>query len=208
MNKIKKHLHYHVFSHLYRFYSSKEKVFGIGLNKTGTSSLGHFFELLGYYHSWETYSAEKILKMLNDKKIMIKEANRFDMHEDWPWAKLYKDLSVLYKGARFILTLRDTPEQWFNSLINTSINHGPNKTNKIFYGKDLIKKEDKQKMIDIYNKHKDNVITFFNDTDRLLVLNTSDCEKEKKICKFLNIPTKTCYKYPHSNKGKYDTSIY
>jgi len=201
-----KHFHNLFLKYFYEFYSKKQKVFGIGLNKTGTSSLGAYFERLGYYHSFETYSSRKLNRFLKDENYLFKEASRFDMHEDWPWAFVYEKIFYRFSDAKFILTLRETPEKWFNSLLNTTIRHGPNPQNLIFYGSEAIKPEMKKRLIEQYNNHTKKVINFFennNAMDKLLILKTNDIDKEEKICSFLGIQFNPKIKYPHMNKGVY-----
>lgn len=204
MNYFRKHFHNQVLKYFWKYLSSRDKVFGIGLNKTSTSSLGHYFEELGYYHSFETYTPEKCKKFLTDKDYLFGEVDKFDMHEDWPWAFVYKDLFFRYPQAKFILTLRDSPEQWFTSLRKTTINFGPNGNNKIFYGNEFITEEMKIDLINQYNKHTEDVISFFsgqNASGRLYVLTVSDKEKELNIAKLLKISYNPNVKYPHLHKS-------
>lgn len=203
MNYFKKHFHNQILKYFWKNLSSKNKVFGIGLNKTATSSLGKYFEDLNYYHSFETYTPEKCNKLLNNKALLYREVNRFDMHEDWPWPFVYQDLFFKYPNSKFILTLRESPEKWFNSLKNTSDNFGPSGTNKIFYGHSLITEDLKDILIRQYENHKKEVISFFNSNkanNRLYVLNVSNNKKEKEISKFLGIPFDAKIKFPNKNK--------
>lgn len=203
MNYFKKHFHNQILKYFWKHLSYKSKVFGIGLNKTATSSLGKYFEDLNYYHSSETYTAEKCNRFLNDKNFLYKEVDRFDMHEDWPWPFVYQDLFFKYPNSKFILTLRESPEKWFNSLKNTSDYFAPSQTKKIFYGHSIITEDLKDTLIAQYKNHKKQVLNFFDSNkanDRLYVLNVNNNNKEIEISEFLGIPFDPTIKYPHKNK--------
>ena len=66
------------------------KVFGIGLNKTGTKTLGVCLNQLGYKHKSVDKHAFEIYKQgdLNSLFEIIDEYNSF---EDWPWPPIYKE---------------------------------------------------------------------------------------------------------------------
>ncbi|GLB48654.1 sulfotransferase [Neptunitalea lumnitzerae] len=203
--QLKNLYYYYVGKHFYKMYNLKPKVFGIGLNRTGSSSLGRFFEMLGYKHSFECYGAEKLKIFLNDKAALKKEMDKFEMHEDWPTAQVYKLLAEYYPDAKFILTLRDTPEQWFNSLLNTSGQEAApfNKTKELIYGYGVITEAQREELIGVYENHIKEVTEFFSNTpERLLILKTSDKNKNDKICDFLNI-SRVNFDFPHSQKRSY-----
>jgi hypothetical protein len=92
------------------------KVFGIGWAKTGTTTLGSCFEILGYKHRSQDLDLVYDLKDGNLDRV-FSVADRFDSFEDWPWILLYKELDRRYLDARFILTVRDT-ERWWRSCQN------------------------------------------------------------------------------------------
>ena len=87
------------------------KIFGIGFQKTGTSTLGQALEILGYRVKAETPRALIPILRGNFKKIQ-KIIDKYDALEDTPWFMIYRQLDLLYPGSRFILTLRDK-ESWF-----------------------------------------------------------------------------------------------
>jgi len=202
--QIKNQFHYYFGCYFHTYLSKKAKVFGIGLNRTGSTSLGTYFQKIGYKHSFEIYTIRKINQFLSDDKILKKEMNRFDMHEDWPSPLVYKKLSVMYPDAKFILTMRDNPDVWFASLMNTSLEEisAENFVKKLVYGHGKIKLEHKNECIDRYNSHNSEVIDFFKNTNKLLVLKTGDKSKELKILQFIG-SAKIDIEYPHSQKRKY-----
>jgi len=106
------------------------KIFGIGLNKTGTTTLGYCFRELGFNH--KSYDL-KLLKHYHNNNMdpIFKTVNQFDVFEDWPWPLLYKMLDKKYNNARFILTVRKDPETWYGSLRKHADRTGPTHARQI-----------------------------------------------------------------------------
>ncbi len=88
------------------------KIFGIGLSKTGTTSLAHALELLGYktrdYPGLVHYSPGDLTSI---------DAELLETHDaltDTPIPSFYRELDARYPDAKFILTIRDA-EGWLKS---------------------------------------------------------------------------------------------
>ena len=163
------------------------KVFGIGLNKTGTTSLGKALEILGYKKhiscNWE------LTKLWSENNLnpILKEAEKYNNFEDWPWPLVYKELFKKFENAKFILTIRDTPEDWYSSLCNHALRTGPTEFRKRIYGY-YMPHDFKSEHINFYNNHNKGVIRFFkkNAPEKLLVISFKDGNRWEKICDFLN----------------------
>src|SRR5690554_2768849 len=101
------------------FKNTKPKIFCIGRNKTGTTSLEAALNELGYKMGDQS-SGEALLedyKNRNWKPIVdfCKTAEAFqDVPFSWPYTWLI--LHFHFPEAKFILTIRDE-EQWYNSLV-------------------------------------------------------------------------------------------
>lgn len=97
---------------------SRPKVFGIGLNKTGTSSLHQALELLGYrsLHFGGLETHERVLRAMDDRKPMLEYLDpEPDAISDVVAVIYYFYLADLqYPGSKFILTLRDM-DDWLDS---------------------------------------------------------------------------------------------
>lgn len=98
---------------------STEKIFVIGLNKTGTTSMKKALEDFGYKIG-DQIDAELMLDYVLQEKYTyfnhyLKTAEAF---QDLPFGTrgLYKYLYQRYPDAKFILTLRENEDTWFNSL--------------------------------------------------------------------------------------------
>jgi len=88
------------------------KIFGIGLSKTGTSSLASALQILGYrvYDNLgvETYARGD----LSSVDLAVVDAH--DALTDTPIPSFYRELDVRYPGSRFILTVRER-DSWLQS---------------------------------------------------------------------------------------------
>lgn len=100
--------------------NGKIKYFCIGHNKTGTTSIKKAFEDLRYPvgHQW---SAEKLAEKYYFKgnfAPIISYCESAQVFQDIPfsWPDTFRHLDRAYAGSKFILTLRDDAEQWYQSL--------------------------------------------------------------------------------------------
>ena len=181
-----------------------KKIFGIGLNKTGTTSIGYYFKQLGYKHYCGS-NYYNIEKAKNDIDYIYNIADQFEFFEDWPWPLIYKELYYKYPNSKFILTIRKNDEEWFDSLLRHSKKHPSTKQRLEVYGHYNPNESNKIEHLNIYNNHNKDVINFFNENnpDKLLVLSTDDSNKEEKIYNFIDKQfNKDNYiKYPHKNIG-------
>jgi len=91
------------------------RVFGIGLQKTGTSSLHEAFKILGYdsFHWGEGESPVIWHEMQTACRSKMLE--RWYAACDLPIPLLYKRLDRAYPGSKFILTIRDEGD-WLKSV--------------------------------------------------------------------------------------------
>src|SRR4026207_375987 len=91
------------------------KVVGIGLPKTGTTTLGYCFRRFGLKH--HTYDMDLALQVKrNQLGPVLKKAEKYETFEDWPWFSIYKELDQKFPNSKFILTLRKDTETYVGSL--------------------------------------------------------------------------------------------
>lgn len=94
---------------------SATKVVGIGLPKTGTTSLGYCFRRFGFKH--HTFDMDLALKVTrNQIEDVLRVAEKHESFEDWPWFLLYKEFDRRFPNSKFILTLRKDPATYVRSL--------------------------------------------------------------------------------------------
>lgn len=177
------------------------KIFGIGLNKTGTATLGQCGKILGYRcTSYDRDLLEDVIKK-NDFTRIKKTINQFDLFEDWPWPLIYKELDLMFPNSKFILTTRKNENVWLSSLKKHSMGTHPTRhCRKLAYGYNFPHKHEEEHL-EFYKRHNDNVRTYFegraNDFIEICWENGDDFEK---LCNFLerehpDLPL------PHANKG-------
>jgi hypothetical protein len=129
-----------------------------------------------------------------------------DCFEDWPWPLMYRELYERYKDAKFILTIRRTPDIWYESLCKHATRKGPTEHRKLAYGHSM-PHDYKEHHIQFYSAHNKEVIDFFkkNAPDKLLVVCWEDGDGWEEICNFLGkkIPKKP---FPHLHNSEKLTS--
>lgn len=138
------------------------KVLGVGLNKTGTKTLRHCLQHWGYRHQtydlqafelYRTGQIDKLLQWMED----------YDSFEDWPWPLMYREIDARFPDAKFVLTVRESPEVWYRSLCKMAIRMGPlNDFERHIYGYSMPHGH-KQEHIEIYEKHNREVQAYFAD---------------------------------------------
>ena len=181
------------------------KVFGIGMHKTGTSSLGRALELLGYR---SCMGANALRANLGEEKMMnslfagnydeiFEFADNYSAFNDLPWCLLYKELDSHFPNSQFILTIRDEKD-WLQSCIKYFKN-----TSSVFrlwvYGVPNPLNNEKV-FLDRYLKHNKEVINYFKGRKNFLVLDINDEDKWNKVSFFLK-KTKPSVSFPHINKN-------
>lgn len=101
-------------------------VIGVGMGRTGTTSIQRALEQLGY----RAYNFEAVMREDHfDAWRRLAEGTEepdwpilfsgYDASISWPACFLYRELMEAYPAAMFILTTRD-PERWAESVIRTS----------------------------------------------------------------------------------------
>jgi len=97
-----------------RAVTATPKVFGIGLPKTGTTSLFTAFDLLGYRSA--TFRHLRALDPTSwfDGDFGPDQLAGYDTVTDAPISAYYPQLDIRYPGSKFVLTLRDV-EPWLDS---------------------------------------------------------------------------------------------
>lgn len=196
------------------FKSRKEKVFCIGFNKTGTTSLErtlkeHSFKL-GEQRSGELLFDDWVKR---DFRKIIKLAKTADAFQDIPFSLPYTFIALdqHFPNARFILSVRSSSEEWYESIVrfhsklwgdgsgnllssdelkNASYLYpgAPYHFIKHIYNTTDQNIYEKQKLISIYENHNISVLDYFRfKPEKLLVVNLSDPDSYNKFCSFLGI---------------------
>ena len=177
------------------------KVFGIGLNKTGTTTLGKCGEILGYRCFSGNRSLLKDIILQKDFNRIKETVKQNDLFEDWPWPLIYKELDEMYPNSKFILTVRRNEQVWLESLKQHSLRTRPFlHSRKLAYGYNFPTHKEKEH-IEFYRKHNESVRNHFAGREEdFIEICWESGDDFTKLCNFLGreIPNLAI---PHANKG-------
>ncbi|MBI1337178.1 MAG: hypothetical protein GC164_09475 [Phycisphaera sp.] len=165
------------------------KIFAIGFQKTGTTSLGAALELLGYdvcgYVSVCGPDFDRHIR-----KVALAVADEYDAFQDNPWALLYRELDERHPGSKFILTLRDE-QSWLRSVLK-HFGSEPSDMQKWIYGY-ASPKGHEEAYLNRYRAHNARVLEYFaRRPDDLIVMKLTRGEGWEKLCPFLGCQTPQC----------------
>lgn len=180
----------------------KQKVFGLGFHKTGTSTLASALDKLGYKVCGQQNNlAQNFVN--NDIKVFIELAKDYDAFEDDPWHQLYKEMDKAFPNSKFILTDRDVND-WYKSCLN-HFYEDSTLIRDFIYG-DGRPKNNEENFKKVYIEHKKNVIEYFKNRPKdFLIVDFTKGERWGKICAFLEVEIPDS-PFPHANKGLYTKS--
>ncbi|MBR9859429.1 hypothetical protein GYB22_01490 [bacterium] len=202
-----------------------KKIFCIGRNKTGTTSLTSYLEQKRFYFN-DQKTAELLVKDYADgdwSKILA-HCKTAQIFQDAPfsWPNTWKQIVKQYPNAKYILTYR-APESWYSSLTRFHTKLFSSDSNRTPDKSDLMNAEyrykgfmwdanravwntpeddvyNKEIMLANYNQHNSEVRAFFKDKPNFLEIDISSKEDFKKLNDFLNIKSEFD-RFPHLNKS-------
>jgi len=208
-----------------------QKIFCVGHNKTGTTSLEQALRELGY-----TLGSQREAELLMDDWAMrdfrriIEFCKTADAFQDLPFSLnyTYQILDHEYPNAKFILTVRNNVDEWYQSLIRfhaklMGVNGVPTIDDvKSFsyvekgwswiqqqriYGVTESTLYDENIYKSYYMNHNAQILEYFRYRPKnLLVLNLANPTAMQSLCEFLEIEY-IGQKMPHLNKSKEKISL-
>jgi hypothetical protein len=161
------------------------KFFGIGLPKTGTTTLGEYYKKCGInrFYGSDISLAQQVLR--GKTALLDARLARHDAFEDHPWCMLYEKMLSRYPDAKYILTVRSSPEKWLNSCIRHCLAYGPQFGWKQLFGSGDPRGSESL-YLDHYSRHISQVESFFaGKSSNLLKICFEDQFAHDKICRFL-----------------------
>ena len=195
------------------------RVIGVGLPRTGTSSLKAALDMLGFgpcHHMFQLMGKpdriQKFLDAYDGKETDFYELMKgYGSTVDKPTIDFYKEIQQAYPEAKLILTVRDSDEKWFQSYqstIGTLL-----ESNYIGFALYLrrplrlhhrLAKKSRAKTIrdygefapSIHSKHNEKIINE-NKGNNLLVFNVK--EGWAPLCKFLQVDIPEGIPFPNVN---------
>jgi len=198
------------------FKKNKEKIFCIGLNKTGTTSLGSFFEKNSFKVANQN-EGELLLKsyLARDFNSIIGyvKKSKSSVFQDVPFSLpfTFPHLDLAFPNSKFILTIRNSDDDWYQSILkfhSDFYNNEKKPTYESLENSKYVYKgwsakvmldvfiENKENMYDkeefkkVYNTYNKSVIDYFkNKPDKLIVINLSLKNDFERLCSYLKIST-------------------
>jgi len=188
------------------------KIFCVGRGKTGTTSIEHALGSFGY-RMGNQRQGELLLDdwARRDFRRILEHARSADAFQDVPYSLpfTYQALDTAFSGSKFILTLRKSAEDWYDSLVRfhgalvgKSVPPRPEelkafdyvspgwllRAQQLTYGVPEGALYDREVYMRHYTMHCLNVIDYFRfRRGQLLVLNLADPTAMEQLCRFLDI---------------------
>ncbi len=194
---------------------NKQKVFCIGRNKTGTTSLTKALTEAGIPVGLQA-PAERLFKdwCRRDYRRIIRYCRTARAFQDIPFnlPGMYAILDSHFPGSKFILTIRSSSDEWFESYIRFQKKvHGNGMlptvemlkastygypgfaydTKKFLYKTTDDNIYDREKIVRTYELYNENVLDYFSrKPSDLLVINVAEPGAYRQFCEFLEIDCK------------------
>jgi hypothetical protein len=209
-----------------KFFRKKTKVFCIGQNKTGTTSIEAVLKLLDYQMGNQAVGEALVTEWGDrDFKNIIKLVKSADAFQDVPFSNnfTYIILDYVFPKSKFILTVRDDKDTWYNSLTRfhtkllktdglptvDDLKKFPYRYkgwlwdgNRLKFGIDESELYDYKIYTDHYESYNNTVKEYFyHRPNDLLIINLKDKDVMKRLYKFLDIPYNG-EELPHLNASK------
>ena len=139
------------------------KIVGIGLNKTGTSTLGAAGAAMGLScKTWDPALFRATI-VKGHRDALWATIDAFDLFNDFPYPLLYREIDARYPGAKFVLTRRASPEAWLSSLKAHAMRGAiTTRTHKIVYGWQYPHGRESA-FLDYYERHNEEARRYFAD---------------------------------------------
>lgn len=104
----------------------KPKVFCIGMNKTGTTTMLKTFKKLNFRTAPQIKQEQAIgdINFKAEHKKIKKFCWKYNFFQDLPFSQgnFYKTIDQIFPNSKYILTVRDS-DKWFKSLCNFHLNY-------------------------------------------------------------------------------------
>ncbi len=190
----------------------RRKVFGVGCNKTGTTSLARALRDLGF-RVGNQGRAELLLKdwAARNFRPIVEYCRPHDAFQDIPFSldHTYEALAEAFPGSRFVLTVRRSADEWFDSLVRYhSLKFGGGRipaeqdlaragyryrgwileVMRHVFDYPRVPLYDRAHYTGVYLRHNEQVAEYFRDRRRdLLVINMADDGSYLEFCEFLGV---------------------
>ncbi len=188
------------------------KIFGIGLPKSGTSTLHAALEILGY-RSIHNPDDKVTTQQVRNADYRLKVIDQYDALMDNPIPGIFPQLDETWPGSKFILTLRSL-EAWIASSRKAGFNQSyatPKPGSTVAFHRALLfgcNTFSESRFKWTYESHHLLVHHYFSGekSHQLLVMDLEEGADWKELCDFLGKPIPDV-PFPHKNKVKSRTQL-
>lgn len=204
-------------------FDNRPRYFCIGRNKTGTTSLAKAFSDLGFSVGNQR-RAERLLPhyIRGNFKPILRHCRTARVFQDSPFSypETYRHLDLAFPGSRFILTIRDSAQQWYDSLTafhSKIFGHGRLPTaddlkqadyvcpgwywrlHSHLYQTPVQDPYNRDVLTAHYERHNRDIMEYFSGRNDLLVINLSEPGAYDSFCRFIGAEPR-CREFPWENR--------
>lgn len=179
---------------------NRERIFVVGLSRTGTTSTHKALEMLGYksFHMPPMFRVSTQGKLELDWQWWL---NKYDAFSDIPVTRFFVELDHKFPQAKFIQTVRDK-DAWLESCrkhFSVPASGSWQVLRQEMYGTDRF---DKNAFLDAYDYHHSRIQNYFEGRSDFMTFNVGEGDGWEKLCSFLgkDIPNSD---FPRANVKNY-----
>lgn len=193
-----------------------QKMFGLGLSRTGTTSLNTALEILGFsscHFPADPITQIQVRRFLESGQgsLRLSLLETLDSLTDTPVCCIFKGLDAAYPQSKFILTLRDKEawldscERYWQEVSIPSFRENPMQhsyaraINRHLYGVEHFNRRNFSRTFERYHRNVDDY--FSRRPGQLLKLRICHGEGWQKLCSFLGSPVPDV-PFPEQNKQR------
>ena len=180
------------------------KVFCVGFQKTGTSSIGAALGILGHrvhngfrFNQPGKVQIEPPVSLAKLADIALPMVPRFSAFQDNPWCLLYRELDEAFPGSRFILTRR-ARRDWYQSLLR-HFGETESAMFQFIYGCNTAASAPPEHFLAHYDAHNQAVLRHFRARPNDLLVLDLETANWDPLCAFLQCRKPVFRAYPHRN---------
>jgi len=209
----------------------RQKVFCIGLNKTGTTTMAQVLRDFGYKVGVQ-WRAELLMDdwAMRDFRRIVQYCKTADAFQDVPFSLdfTYQIVDYAFPGSKFILTIRNNADEWYESLVRfhaklmgtegtPTVDDVKNfsyrgrgwgwRQQQNMFGTNDTNVYDEKLYKKYYTNHNAQILEYFKSRPKdLLVLDLSEPSAMRYLCDFLGVEY-SGQVMPHLNKSKEDNTF-
>ncbi|WP_127845051.1 sulfotransferase family protein [Psychroflexus aestuariivivens] len=195
--------------------TSDTKIFCIGLNKTGTSSLHEAFKILGFksVHFLDDKGnniKDIIERNYHNNEHVLKGISHYEAFSDWDRDetshKVFKLFDQQYPNSKFILNTRDL-DSWLNSR-EKHVRRNQKSFSANFGMKKSWLKIDREAWSVHFKRHHQSIYEYFEGRESdILVFDVTQGDSWDKLCSFLDVETPKVA-FPKANINAKDLTFF